>query len=86
MDRSPFMQAFRALLFSRIVPCVKDVGLWGERVRRAYTDMGVLHLAGTNLEDLMRADEDGAETIDAERRELSRRAGEVEATVAAGRG
>ena len=24
-------QAFRALLFSRIVPCVKDIGLWGER-------------------------------------------------------
>ena len=29
-ENSPLQQAFRALLFSRIVPCVKDIGLWGE--------------------------------------------------------
>ena len=27
-------QMFRTLLFSRIVPCVKDIGLWGRRSRR----------------------------------------------------
>ena len=30
-EHSPVQQAFRALLFSRIVPCVKDIGLWGRR-------------------------------------------------------
>ena len=39
-EHSPVQQAFRALLFSRIVPCVKDIGLWGEKVQRAYTDLG----------------------------------------------
>jgi hypothetical protein len=36
---------FRTLLFSRIVPCVKDIGLWGPKVRHAYADLGVLDAA-----------------------------------------
>ena len=31
-EHSPVQQAFRTLLFSRIVPCVKDIGLWGPKV------------------------------------------------------
>src|SRR6202034_431983 len=65
-DHSPVQQAFRALLFSRIVPCVKDIGLWGEKVQRAYADLGVLDAAGTDLEALMRDDEDVAERIERE--------------------
>ncbi len=34
-EHSAFQQAFRSLLFSRIVPCVKDIGLWGPKVQRA---------------------------------------------------
>ena len=45
-EHAPVQQAFRALLFSRIVPCVKDIGLWGPKVRRAYADLGVLDAAG----------------------------------------
>jgi hypothetical protein len=87
VDHSPTMQLFRSLLFSRIVPCVKDIGLWGEKVRNAYADMGVLDMAGTRLDDLMKADEDIAERMDRERRfrvEEAARAREVDDTIAAG--
>jgi hypothetical protein len=85
VERSPYMQAFRALLFSRIVPCVRDIGLWGDGVRRAFADMGVLDMAGLDLEDLMRRDEDEAERVEREHRERaeeSARAEEVAEVVA----
>ena len=56
---------FRSLLFSRIVPCVKDIGLWGDKVQKAYADMGVLDMAGVDLDALMKQDEDIAEELDA---------------------
>lgn len=66
-ERSEYLQLFRKLLFSRIVPCVKDIGLWGERLQRAYVDMGVLELGDASLDQLMREDEEIAERLDAER-------------------
>ena len=78
VDTSPYMQMFRALLFSRIVPCVKDIGLWGEKVQKAYADMGVLDFAGFDLERLMSADEDAAEALDRERRHAREEAARVE--------
>jgi hypothetical protein len=63
-ENSPIQQAFRALLFSRIVPCVRDIGLWGPKVRRAYADLGVIDAADSDLDALMRADEETAERID----------------------
>lgn len=80
---SEFMQMFRSLLFSRIVPCVKDIGLWGPKVQKAYADMGVLDMAGIDLDSLMKADEDTAESIDAERAEIAARRAQVDATIAA---
>ena len=75
-------QAFRALLFSRIVPCVKDIGLWGEKVQRAYTDLGVLDAADSDLEALMRDDEDIAERIEQEHAaEFAARKAEVDAAI-----
>src|SRR6476620_10448401 len=67
-EQSDYYRAFRNLLFTRIVPTVKDIGLWGPKVQRAYEDMGVLDYAASNVEDLMRADEDLAEQIDREKR------------------
>ncbi|MEU2660396.1 ferritin-like domain-containing protein [Streptomyces sp. NPDC007325] len=66
-ERSEFLHLFRKLLFSRIVPCVKDIGLWGERLQRAYVDMGVLDLGDSSLDLLMTEDEEVAEKLDAER-------------------
>jgi hypothetical protein len=81
-EHSPVQQAFRALLFSRIVPCVKDIGLWGEKVQRAYADLGVLDAAQTDLEALMRDDEDVADRIEREHAaEFAVRKAEVDAAI-----
>ncbi|MET9439344.1 ferritin-like domain-containing protein [Streptomyces sp. NPDC006610] len=66
-ERSEFLALFRKLLFSRIVPCVRDIGLWGPRLQQAYVDMGVLELGDASLDLLMAQDEEVAERLDAER-------------------
>jgi hypothetical protein len=85
-EHSPVQQAFRTLLFSRIVPCVKDIGLWGAKVQRAYVDLGVMDAADTDLEALMRQDEEIAEKVDAEKyaAELAAREAEVDAAIKVG--
>jgi P-aminobenzoate N-oxygenase AurF len=84
-EHSPVQQAFRQLLFSRIVPCVKDIGLWGPKVRRAYVDLGVIDAAGSDLDALMRADEDIADRLEREHAaELAARKEEVDAAIAVG--
>jgi hypothetical protein len=84
-DNSDYMRMFQSLLFSRIVPCVRDIGLWTDRVKQAYDDMGVLDYSKSDLEKLMSQDEDIAETYDAARfaaAEADRKA-EVDAVIAA---
>ncbi|MFE2044372.1 ferritin-like domain-containing protein [Streptomyces sp. NPDC059477] len=66
-ERSASLALFRKLLFARIVPCVKDIGLWGPRLQQAYVDMGVLELGDSDLDALMHQDEEIAERLDAER-------------------
>jgi hypothetical protein len=84
-DRSPTQLAFRQLLFSRIVPCVKDIGLWGPKVRRAYVDLGVIDAASSDLEALMRDDEDTADRLEREHAaEFTARRQEVDAAIASG--
>ena len=85
-DRSAFQQMFRSLLFTRIVPIVKDIGLWGEKVQKAYADMGVLDMAGVDLGALMKADEDIAEGLDRERAAILARKAQVDETIAVGAG
>src|SRR5690349_13147928 len=38
---------YRMRLFSRIVPTVRDIGLWSPRVQKAFADMGVMKYATT---------------------------------------
>jgi hypothetical protein len=85
-ERSEFLQLFRKLLFSRIVPCVKDIGLWGPGLQQAYVDMGVFDLGDSNLDLLMTQDEELAEQLDAERfaAEESARVAEVGRAIAEG--
>jgi P-aminobenzoate N-oxygenase AurF len=56
---------FRANLFSRIVPTVRDIGLWGPKVKQAYQDMGVMQFAETDVEARLAADEQWALDLDA---------------------
>jgi hypothetical protein len=72
MDRSEFMRMFRVNLFSRIVPTIKDIGLWGPRIRKAYTDMGVMDFAEIDAEALSAHDETVASEFDARRAEIER--------------
>jgi len=84
-ENSPVQQMFRTLLFSRIVPCVKDIGLWGPKVRHAYADLGVLDAARSDLEALMRDDEQVAERMEQEySAELAARAAEVSTAITEG--
>ena len=76
---SETLQQFRSLLFSRIVPTLRDIGMFGPKVRAAFADMGVLGFEQLDVESLMANDEAVAETIDADRRR------QVEGTIAAGR-
>ncbi|MEU7279589.1 ferritin-like domain-containing protein [Streptomyces sp. NPDC045431] len=85
-EESGTLRLFRKLLFSRIVPCVKDIGLWGERLQRAYLDMGVFDLGDSNLDLLMTQDEEIAERLDRERfaAEEAERVAEVAEAIAQG--
>src|SRR3954465_8680601 len=83
-ENSEITKAFRPHLFSRIVACVKCSGLWGEEVEKWYAEMGVLDMAGFNLDELMKADEDYAEQIDREKQEFAARAAEVDEAIALG--
>jgi hypothetical protein len=84
VDTSPLMIQFRSHLFSRIVPIVKDIGLWGDKVQKAFRDMGVHDMAGFDIEALMKADEDQAEALDKAHAEMASRALEVDEAIAAG--
>jgi hypothetical protein len=68
VQASERMKLFRTRLFTRIVPTIKDIGLWGPRIRRAYADMGVLSYADVDAEGLLARDEQVAAEFDARRR------------------
>jgi hypothetical protein len=74
VDQHQMMGEFRKALFSRVVPCVKDIGLLGPRVQEAFVDMGVLQFQDLELDDLFEADDRIAEEMEALL--AARRAGE----------
>jgi hypothetical protein len=69
---------FRSLLFTRIVPTLKDIGLFGPKIQNAFADMGVLGYTAVDIEKLMADDESTAAQIDAER------VAQVQSTIEAG--
>jgi hypothetical protein len=81
VNNSQMYQLYQSLLFTRIVPCVRDIGLWGDQVQKAYADMGVLDAAKGDLTILMRQDEEIAEEYD---RELAARKSEVAGAITLG--
>ena len=76
-QNAEMMKAFRRLLFSRIVPTIKDIGLWGPKVEKCFADLGVLDFKDVVYEELAEADERMAEELDARR-------AQVDATIARG--
>ena len=67
VQSSERMKQFRTRLLTRIVPTIKDIGLWGPRIRKAYADMGVISYAEVDAEGLLARDEQVAADFDARR-------------------
>src|SRR5437667_6392571 len=63
-DNSETMKLFRSRIFSRIVPTVKDIGLWGKRVQEAFAAMGAIGFAQTDAAALLENDARVAEEFD----------------------
>ena len=71
VDTSESQRMFRSLLFTRIVPTLKDIGLWGPKMRQTFADMGVIGYESTDLDAVMAEDESVAEEMDANRRNIN---------------
>ncbi len=72
MYESGFMEQFRNSLFTRILPIVKDIGLWGEKIRKGYGEMGVLEYANVDVQALQDNDNFIAQQYDARQAEIQR--------------
>jgi len=70
VDNSEVMKVYRSSLFSRIVPTIRDIGLWGPRIRKAYADMGILGFAENDVESLGLRDEEVAQSLEARLAEI----------------
>ncbi len=68
VDQSETMRVFRGRIFSRIVPTVRDIGLWGERVQKAFAAMGAIEFADIDAAALLANDARVAEEFDARMR------------------
>ena len=68
VDESELQRQFRGFLFMRIVPILRDIGLWGDKIQKAFADMGVLAFADSDIDEAMAEDEAVAEQLDRERR------------------
>jgi hypothetical protein len=67
-EESETMRTFRSRIFSRIVPTVKDIGLWGPKVQDAFAAMGASDYAKVDAAALLEADARVAEEFDARTR------------------
>jgi hypothetical protein len=66
MLESGFMQNYRSALFSRIVPTIREIGLWGPRIRKAYQEMGIMGFADVDPAALAARDERVADELEVE--------------------
>ena len=64
VDGSEGQIRFRKRLFSRIVPIVKDIGLWSDRVKKVFAEMQVIHYGDTDAQVMLDHDAQVAEEFD----------------------
>jgi len=69
IDGSDGAIRYRMRLFSRIVPTVRDIGLWSPRVQKAFTDLGVMKYATTDADAMLEKDSHVAEEFDRQMKE-----------------
>jgi hypothetical protein len=65
VDQAQIMSLYRQALFSRVVPTVKRIGLWGPKIQAAFIDMGVMGFAGSEPEEMFANDERIAAELEA---------------------
>ena len=76
VDHSEMMRVYRSSLFTRIVPTVRDIGLWGPRIQKAYADMGILGFGAGDVEAMGLRDEEVARELERQLDGMRRKAGE----------
>jgi hypothetical protein len=64
LERAEGQVRYRKRLFSRIVPTVRDIGLWSERVQKAYEQLGGIQYANTDAREMLENDARVAEEFD----------------------
>jgi len=64
VEQSDTLRMFRSYLFLRIVPVLKDIGLFGPKIVKAFDDMGVLAFADADIDGEIANDETAAEHFD----------------------
>jgi hypothetical protein len=69
LDEAEGQIRFRKRLFSRIVPTVRDIGLWSEKVQKAYTELGGIKYADVNAQEMLDNDAKVAEEFDRKMKE-----------------
>ncbi|MBL1082680.1 ferritin-like domain-containing protein [Streptomyces actinomycinicus] len=67
MRSSEHYRMFQTYLFSRIVPTLKDIGLFGTRMRDTFAGMGIIGFEQQDIDTLATQDENIAEAFDRER-------------------
>jgi len=82
--RSPAQREFRRRLFMRVVPALRDIGLFGPRMQEGLAKMGVLGFTRVDDEETRRHDEEAADELT--QRELTERRDDIDATIRAGAG
>jgi hypothetical protein len=64
LEASVNMLRFRKRLFSRIVPTVRDIGLWSTKVEQAFAELGALEYVQKNATAMLEEDDKVAEEFD----------------------
>jgi hypothetical protein len=64
VDNHQMMGEFRKALFSRVVPNVRKIGLWGPKIQDAFVDMGVMQFSELDPDESFAADEAVAEELE----------------------
>ena len=84
------MNVYRMSLFARVVPTVKRIGLWSEKIQQAFIDLGVMGYADAEPAEMFDNDERIAEELEAAIAALrsgepapETRAGDIATTIAA---
>jgi hypothetical protein len=65
MDTSDIMNVYRMSLFARVVPIVKRIGLWSDKIQQAFIELGVMAYENAEPDEMFDNDERVAEELEA---------------------